>query len=202
MRLKYNAPVILTYTLLSTVVLIIQQYTPVNIMQFFTVYPEVNLTDPVWYLRLFSHAVGHGMPTEGGGWDGWGHLFGNFSMILLIGPILEEKYGSRDLLFMILVTAFVTGLLQIAFFSSALLGASGVVFMLILLSSYTNAGGGIPLTFVLVVILFLGKEIMASFDADQVSQFAHIIGGIMGGLFGYFLERPNLKKETPPSQIS
>ena len=74
--------------------------------------------------------------------------------------------------------------------------------MLILLSSYTNAGGGIPLTFVLVVILFLGKEIMASFDADQVSQFAHIIGGIMGGLFGYFLERPNIKKETPPTQIS
>lgn len=148
-------------------------------MQFFTVYPEVNLTNPVWYFRLVSHVIGHG---------DWGHLVGNFTLILLIGPILEEKYGSKDLFLMMAVTALVTGILQIFFFQTALLGASGIVFMLILLSSFTNAKGGIPLTFVLVVILFLGKELFASFESDQVSQFAHIIGGILGGVFGFFLE--------------
>lgn len=98
---------------------------------------------------------------------------------------------------MILVTAFVTGLLQIAFFNHALLGASGVAFMLILLSSFTNNGGGIPLTFILVVILFLGKEVLNSFGADQVSQFAHIIGGILGGIFGFFLEGGQKAKANP-----
>jgi membrane associated rhomboid family serine protease len=133
----------------------------------------------VWYLQLFIHVIGHA---------DWNHLFGNFSFILLVGPILEEKYGSRDLLLMILVTALLTGLLQVTFFQHSLMGASGIVFMLILLSSFTNAKGGIPLTFVLVVVLFLGKEVVSSFGEDNVSQFAHIIGGVMGGIFGFLLE--------------
>ncbi|MEL6676214.1 MAG: rhomboid family intramembrane serine protease [Bacteroidota bacterium] len=188
MRVVYNAPVILTYALICTALLIIQEYTPLDIMELFTVYPVFDFANPVWYFRLFSHALGHG---------DWAHLVGNFTLILLIGPILEEKYGSKDLFFMILVTAFVTGLLQIAFFNHALLGASGVAFMLILLSSFTNNGGGIPLTFILVVILFLGKEVLNSFGADQVSQFAHIIGGILGGIFGFFLEGGQKAKANP-----
>jgi len=153
------------------------------------------MANPAWYMRLFSHVMGHA---------DWGHLVGNFTLILLIGPILEEKYGSYDLLFMILVTAFVTGLLQIACFEQALLGASGVAFMLIILSSYTNSrSGGIPLTFVLVVILFLGKELISSLGADSVSQFAHIIGGGLGGIFGFFLEgglkRKNRQSTVPKS---
>ena len=182
MKLEYNSPVILTYALLCTAILIFQLYTPVEVMPFFAVNPPgpFDFTSPVAYFQLFSHALGHA---------NWEHLVGNFTLILLIGPILEEKYGSRDLLFMMLVTALVTGILQTAFFDHALLGASGIAFMLILLSSYTNSrNGGLPLTFVLVVILFLGKEIIQSFGSDNVSQFAHIIGGILGGVFGFFLE--------------
>lgn len=189
MKLRYNAPVVLTFTLISTLVLILQEYTPLDVMQFFWVEPRVEFDRPLWYFRLFSHVIGHGSPNpETGSWEGWEHLVGNFSFILLLGPILEEKYGSRDLLLMMFVTALLTGILQIVFFSSILLGASGIVFMLILLSSITNSRGGIPLTFVLVAALFLGKEIVQSFAADQVSQFAHIIGGIMGAAFGFFWE--------------
>lgn len=191
MGIRYNSPVILTFTLICTVVLLIQQYLGIDIMQYFMVYPEFNPRDPMAYARLFTHVIGHGQPLEdGSGWNGWGHLVGNFSFILLLGPILEEKYGSKYLLLMILVTALVTGILQIVLFDSALLGASGIVFMLILLSSFTNTDSGIPLTFVLVVILFLGKEIQQSFASDNVSQFAHIIGGILGAGFGFFLRSP------------
>jgi membrane associated rhomboid family serine protease len=187
MKLQYNSPVILSYSLIATIVLILNPFTGgLLIQQFFTVYPGIELSNPLWYLRLFTHVIGHG---------GWEHLVGNFTFILLIGPILEEKYGSRDLLFMIAITALITGLLQVFFFENGLLGASGVVFMLILLSSYTNAKGGIPLTFVLIVLLFLGRELLDSVRADNISQFAHIIGGIMGGLFGYFLEKD---KVQPP----
>ena len=71
-----------------------------------------------------------------------------------------------------------------------LLGASGVVFMFILLSSVTNARRGrIPLTFVLVVLLFLGQEVWNGLTQDNVSQFAHVIGGLCGAAFGF---RPNL----------
>jgi membrane associated rhomboid family serine protease len=189
MRLEYNSPVVLTFALISTIVLVIQSFTPIGVMEYFTVYAHWQLTDPLWYWRLFSHVIGHG---------NWGHLLGNFTFILLLGPILEEKYGSKDLLFMMIVTAFVTGILHIVIGSvtgeagtiEGLLGASGIVFMMILLSSITNSrNGGIPLTFILVVILFLGKEVWESFGNDQISQLAHIAGGIMGGLFGFYVRK-------------
>ena len=52
---------------------------------------------------------------------------------------------------MILVTALLTALLNAVFFNTGLLGASGIVFMLILLSSCANIRAGeIPLTLILV----------------------------------------------------
>lgn len=190
MKIRYNSPVILSFSLVCTIVLVIQQFTPINILPFFTVYPIIDPADPIWYLRLISHAIGHG---------NWEHLVSNLGLILVIGPILEEKYGSRDIFWMILITALVTGILQILFFNTALLGASGIVFMMILLGSFTNAQpGSIPLTFILVFGLYLGREILQSLGDDNVSQFAHIIGGICGGIFGYVLEGGQRKMAKAP----
>jgi len=109
---------------------------------------------------------------------------------------MEEKYGSKFTLFMILITALITGLLNVIFFNTGLLGASGIVFMLILLVSFTNTDGGqIPLTFILVALLFVGKEVLQIMDSDQVSQFAHIIGGVCGSAFGF------LGKKKPPIHL-
>jgi membrane associated rhomboid family serine protease len=127
---------------------------------------------------LFTHAIGH---------SGWQHLFNNFSIILLIGPILEENYGSSSLLVMIAITALVTGVLNILFFTRGLRGASGIVFMMILLASFTNFNKGeIPLTFILILIIYLGREVFDSFSSNNISEFAHIVGGFCGSLFGFF----------------
>jgi membrane associated rhomboid family serine protease len=197
MRIQYNSPVILTFTLLSTLVFVLQFFTPFQVIDYFTIVPsEWSWSNPVSYLSLVSHILGHGgngAATE----EAWAHLMGNFTIILLIGPILEEKYGSRDLLFMILATALLTGILQVSFFKTGLLGASGIVFMMIILGSFTNSRmGTIPMTFILVALLFLGQEIYRSFGEDNVSQFAHIIGGICGGVFGFLLEG-GAKKKIP-----
>jgi membrane associated rhomboid family serine protease len=144
---------------------------------FFTVGSSMSFFNPLDYLRLFSHPIGHA---------GWGHLFGNFSLILLLGPLIEEKYGSSTLLIMMLLTALATSILNILFLTTGLRGASGIVFMLIVLSSITNIKSGkIPLTFILVVLIYIGNEFMSSLKADNISQFAHIIGGICGSVFGF-----------------
>lgn len=183
MQLQYNSPVVLTYTFICTIILLISSFMP-PVMSLFTVYPTMSLTNPVDYFRLFSHAIGHG---------DWAHLFGNFTLILLLGPMLEEKYGSANLLTMMFLTALITGILNVIFFSSGLLGASGIVFMMILLSSMTNLRQGrLPLTFLLVVILFLGKEVVNIFQNNNISEFAHIVGGICGAVFG-FMEGGNKK---------
>jgi membrane associated rhomboid family serine protease len=129
------------------------------------------------WVTLFTHVMGHAS---------WSHLINNFTLILLIGPMLEENYGSTDLLIMIIITAFVTGILNVLLFRSALLGASGVVFMMILLSSFTNfSRGEIPLTFILVLILYMGVQLFNSLSSDSISQFAHVIGGLCGSFFGF-----------------
>jgi len=117
-----------------------------------------------------------------------GHLIGNFSMILLIGPMLEESYGSLALLVMMVITALVTGVLNVLFFTTGLMGASGVAFMMILLASFTNfSRGEIPLTFILVLVLYLGNELFKSFETGTINYFAHIAGGFCGSLFGFFI---------------
>lgn len=154
-------------------------------MNYFIVGNSVQWTNPVSISTLFSHVIGHGSMD---------HLLGNMTFILLLGPIVEEKYGSKFTLFMIVITAFITGLLNISFFDTGLLGASGIVFMLILLVSFTNVKGGqIPLTFILVALLFIGKEVLLSLQADHVSQFAHIIGGVCGSAFGFFFQKSKIE---------
>lgn len=195
MRITYNSPVILTFTLVCTAVHTVNVLTGGFITHyFFALDGNTNLTDPLDYLRLFSHIVGHG---------NWAHLIGNFSFILLIGPMVEEKYRSSTLLLMVLVTALATGLMNNFLFDSGLLGASGVVFMLILLGSFTNIRSGqIPLTFILVVLLYLGKEVVQIFDHDNISQFAHIVGGIFGALFGFLLGgKPATEEKTSPAGV-
>ncbi len=180
MHIRYNAPVILTLTLLATAVLVINQVAGGFTERFFVSYPSFEPT-LVGFFRLFSHVLGH---------RNWIHLMSNFSFILLIGPVLEEKYRSGPILLMVLVTSLITGVLNVLFFSTGLMGASGIVFMLILLSSFTNIRSGeIPLTFVLIVVLFLVREFIDAFSQDNISQFAHIIGGICGSLFGFFFTR-------------
>ena len=78
------------------------------------------------------------------------------------------------------------------------MGASGIVFMMIILGSFTNIQSGqIPITFILVILIYLSKEVVSAFETDSISQFAHIVGGILGSLFGFALNKRrsrNLRK--------
>jgi membrane associated rhomboid family serine protease len=188
MKIKYNAPTVLTFAFLSAVVLIISQtLLPSFTVDWFMVSgkDQFSLASLNHWVCLFTHVLGH---------SNWTHLFANFSFILLLGPMLEEMYGSLLLLLMIVITAFVTGVLNVLFFPTALLGASGVVFMMILLASFTNFNQGeIPLTFILVLIFYLGREFFNAVQANTISEFAHIIGGFCGSLFGFL--RPQAVKK-------
>ncbi len=117
--------------------------------------------------------------------------------ILLLGPMLEEKYGAKKLAIVIAVTAVVTGLIHnLLFPRTMLLGASGVVFAFILLTSFTAfREGEIPLTTILVALIYLGQQIWDGITVrDNISNLTHIIGGLVGAGGGYLLNRK--KKDT------
>ena len=175
--MQYNSPVILTFFLLSLGVLFLGQYTGGwTTTHLFSVYRS-SLKDPLFYIRLFGHVLGHGS---------WDHFLNNMLLLLVVGPPMEEKYGSLPLLKGILLTALISGILQCALFPrTALLGASGIVFMLIMLASLSGFSGGIPVTMLLVAALYLGQQVYdIIFVRDNVANFMHIVGGVCGTVFG------------------
>ena len=183
MKITYNSPVILTYVFAAVIIFAVDKLALGMWMtdHIFTTYPIFHLSHILDYIRLPAHALGH---------SSWSHLIGNATFLLLLGPMVEEKYGSVGLFEMILIAATATGILNTLFFAQGLRGASGIVFLLILLSSITNIKSReIPLTFVLIAVLFLGQEIVGAFHKDNISQFAHILGGVVGSLFGFILVR-------------
>jgi len=181
-KLQYNSPVMLTYTLICAGVLLLNYLTNgwTN-MYIFSVYKS-SFLDIMQYPRLISYVFGHA---------NYAHFISNFTIILLVGPMLEEKYGSKPLMEMMGITAVVTGIVHVLFFSGHLLGASGVAFMLILLSSFVNCQKGkIPVTVILVAVIYLSGEIINGLTTnDNVSQMAHLIGGACGTVFGWAITK-------------
>ena len=178
-RVSYNSPVVLTFALVSLLALILGYVTKDwTTNHFFCVYRS-SLTDPLTYVRMFGHVLGH---------SGYAHYMGNMMLFLVVGPPLEEKYGSLRLLVCILITALVSGLVQFLLFpNTALLGASGIVFMMIVLSSLAGMRQGfVPLTLIFVLVLYLGGELVDAITVkDSVSQLTHIVGGLCGALLGF-----------------
>ena len=188
LQLQYNSPVILTFFLLSLGVLFLGQWTGGwTTTHLFCVYRS-SLKDPLFYIRLFGHVLGHAS---------WDHFFGNIMMLLVVGPLLEEKYGSANILFVILATALVTGVINFIFFPHVqLLGASGVVFAFILLASLTSIEEEkIPLTFILVALIYIGQQVYDGlFIRDNVSNLTHILGGIVGSSLGYVMNKNKMNR--------
>jgi membrane associated rhomboid family serine protease len=175
--------VVLTFALISLAVLLLGKITNgyTNAI-LFSVY-RAPLTDPLAYPRFFLHVLGHGS---------YSHYINNMLFLLVIGPPLEEKYGSRTLLWSMAATAFISGIAQWIFFpGTAILGASGIVFMMIVLSSFAGMKANrIPLTLIFVLIFYLGREVLDGlFVSDNISQFTHIIGGGCGAFIGFMLSR-------------
>ena len=182
-KITFNSPVVLSFAAACFIVMIINYVTGgvSNQVAFMTYHSS--LTSPMTYIRLFTHVLGHA---------GWEHFIGNMAYILLLGPMLEEKYGSARVLQVIAITAAVTGAINYVFFwNVALCGASGVCFAFILLSSFTSfREGEIPITVILVAIIFLGKQIYEGIVVqDNISNMAHVFGGIVGGIIGFSLNK-------------
>ena len=189
LRITFNAPVTLAFAALCVVARLIDMLTKgeANLL-LFSVY-RAPLTDPLTYVRCVCHVLGHAS---------WSHLIGNMMYILLLGPMIEEKYGSKNTAVVILTAAVVTGAVNMLLFPrTMLLGASGVVFAFILISSVTvREDRTIPVTFILVALLYLGQQVYEGITVkDNVSQMTHIAGGAVGSVLGFVLGKRK-KKDT------
>lgn len=197
MKIRYNAPVTLTFAITSFFIFFLDEvvFKSVDFTEYLFAVAgrhDFSFASPLSIFTLFSHVLGHGS---------WAHLIGNLSYLLLLGPIAEEKLGSFKFFLMILITAVVTGIMNVICFSTGLMGASGIVFMLIIYLSVANISNDeIPLSFILVVVLYLGGQLIQIWENNSVSAFAHLTGGIIGGIFGFIENTSGIK--TPGKKIN
>jgi rhomboid protease GluP len=183
LKITFNAPITLGFVIICFIATLLGVISNGTITQTLFMTYHSSLTNPMTYLRFITHIFGH---------SGWSHFIGNASYLLLLGPMLEEKYGSKVLLEIMGITAVVTGLVNYIFFwNVGLCGASGVVFAFIILASFTGfKEGEIPLTFILVAIIFIGQQVYEGIAVqDNISNMAHIVGGIVGAIVGYLLNK-------------
>lgn len=183
LKITFNSPVILGFVMVSFIVMLLNFLTRGTSNELLFMTYHSSLARPLTYVRFFTHVLGH---------NGWDHYIGNMAYILLLGPMLEEKYGSAKILEVMGITALVTGLVNYIFFwNVALCGASGIVFAFILLTSFTSfKEGELPLTVILVAMIFIGQQVYEGlFLQDNVSNLSHIAGGIVGALIGYSLNK-------------
>jgi len=188
LKITMNAPVVLLLVAFSCIATFLSYATNGQMGRFLFMTYHSSLLSPLTWLRAFTHIFGHA---------GWSHLIGNMSYILLLGPMLEEKYSSKTLAQVIAITAFGTSLVNYILFPNVgLCGASGVVFAFILLSSFTSfREGEIPITFLLVSVLFIGQQVWEGLTVqDNISNMAHIVGGIIGGAIGYELNKKSRRR--------
>ena len=140
------------------------------------------VSQPVSYIRLLLHVFGS---TDGSG------LITNLILVMLLGPAMEERYGSVIIGIMIFVSALFSGVLNACFCSESLVGAVPVVCMMIFLNSFMSfSKKTFPLSFAAVIVLFVFLEVFSG--AGAVRIIICIAGGLCGSLFA-FLTSPKVK---------
>ena len=179
-KFDYNSPVIITYLIVSLGAWLLNIITNKKSNKLLFTSYRSSPFNPLTYIRLFTHAIGHIDLT---------HLIHNFLFILLIGPMIEEKYGSINLLVMLLLTSLVIGLFNTIFSNYSITGASGNVYMLIVLSSFSNiTEGKIPITLILILIFYIISEFKSAvFEGNKKTYHTgHLLGALCGLAFGFY----------------
>ena len=136
-------------------------------------------------IRLFFHVFGCGDSP---------FLLCNMIFVLLLGPAMEERYGSVIIGIMIFVAALFSGVLYACFCKLPACGAEPVVFMLILLSTMMHLSRSkISASSIAVIILFVCMQALRKNPNGAIGVIIIAAGGLCGSLFA-FLTSPKARK--------
>ncbi|MCR5188311.1 MAG: rhomboid family intramembrane serine protease [Treponema sp.] len=142
------------------------------------------LSSPLSYFRLVLYAFGAA---------NWTALLANLLFLLLLGPAMEERYGSVVIGIMVFVASLFSGVLNAAFSTVSLRGCAPVVFMMVFLNAFMSLSKKkIPLSFLLIFALLISYEIIDKTSGNVIGIIICIAGGLCGSLFA-FLTSPKAR---------
>lgn len=195
LKISYDAPVTLTFSLLCIVLYLID-----------TLFCKGFLSENV----LASPTTGEGaLPFVFSQFASYPRLilyiFGSESIsllladlifILLLGPSMEERYGSVVVGIMIAVSALFSGVLNACFCKNSIHGAAPIVFMMIFLNAFmTFTKRKLPISFVCVMGMYIAYEWIPHGGSGIIEVVISMAGGLCGSLFA-FLTSPKARAES------
>lgn len=161
-----------------------------------------DFASPMDYVRMIFNSLGC---------LSWNSFFTNLIFVLLLGPALEEKYGSAMIALMLFITSLVGGVLTASLSSCNLAGPSGIIFMLIILESLgAFMKRQVSVSWIFIFVLYLSLEFYSNspkqkagfpeFLQSEIPVFIHLASGICGSLFGFFVAPKNRTPRKPPQK--
>lgn len=128
------------------------------------------------YFRIFTYPFG---------FSSWNQMTANLVFILLLCPRVESAFGKFFTFMLILVTVVFAGVVCVCFSNSVIYGTSGIVCMLLILSIYISIDKKqIPLSYVLLAVIYFMREIISIIDTNTIEVFCHFAGSLAGSLMG------------------
>ncbi len=213
-RVKFDAPVTLVFFMASFLVLVLDKFVFKSFALVESVFSSpgalaknaagaalvtevFNFSSPGDYARLFLYVFGN---------PNFAQFFLASAFILPLGSLMEERYGSPAVALMMLVSAFVAGVLNACLLPRLLVGSGPVIFMLILLSSITSISKReISLSSVLIFLVCMGSQFhLCSINLNSygglnkfsvIQIFIQLAGGLAASLSG-FLTAPKARRAS------
>lgn len=207
-RVTYDAPITLSFIFITAIIFILDQFAlkgslseKILICSGRTNGYSFDYTSPLSYVRIFAH-VFHA--------NNWINMLSNATFLLLLGPVLEERYGSIAIALTLFLSSLISGVLA-TFSPIPVSGPSAIIFLFILLSTITSfEKRNLSLSSILLFILysafvlsqgygnnlslFTGNKIIIFFKAN-IPSFMSLIAGILGSIAG-FLTAPKATKSA------
>jgi GlpG protein len=151
--------------------------------------------DPFFYSGIFGHIFVH---------SGLAHWANNMALILLLAPALESRYGSLKFVGTMGALTFLVGIsesLLLIFTQKTVIGASDLVFALILMTTFAQSRKGeIPIASILVAILWGVHELGGLLTKDSIANSAHLVGAAWGFVWGlWLLPKESAEKSAEPT---
>ncbi len=191
-KLSYDAPVTLTFVIATLLLFVINSFLCKGKLTTLILSAPTSsvgelpfeVSSPLSYLRLFFYVFGASSGNM---------MITNLIFILLLGPAMEERYGSVVIGIMIIVSAVFAGVLNACFCQKMLQGPISIVFMMVFLNAFMSfSKKKVPLCFVIILILFVCREIFEQNANGIIGLISSLAGGLCGSLFA-FLASPKAR---------
>ena len=206
LKFIFDSPVVLVFSVVSAVIFISDLILKLNLSEKIfecpgaKSVPAFDFKSALSYVKLVIYPFGGENSTS---------FFLNIGFILLLGPVLEERYGSIMLALMIFITSLVGGVLTACVSTFGISGCGGIVFMMIILSVLSVfIKKQLPVSWIFIFALYLafslfsGKKISGFmlFMQNNVPVFIQLASGFCGGFFGFFVSPRNGSSQIQKKQ--